>query len=823
MMQSGSLCGATTALLAGALVLAAFPTPCPAQQEAQTGETPTMEERFLALLDLSHPDLAQVGELVREGRHEEALAAFRDRFVELVGNLQMPSPPGFWLWGHTNADRLLNEGVVGTAQYGEFRTFTTYTLGPPGEADWNKVPQDGYDVVLRDLPTMHWVGRLLEAYRQNRDPRYLEAWVGYWADFAENWLPAHEQLLRDDVRLARADREGAQTSIIWASRSILYHAWRLDNLFGWLPVAVTVSPEQAREAIDPHHLARILLHFAEWEIPAAVNRLRSIGTPNQFVHATLGMLKAVVTLPYFSDIEAWHEVPPQAMNLYLSSGYLPDGADQEQSFNYNPGLVHSLDSFLEIAEANPPYRDQDQAWAAHFRRCRDHRERFLDAVVHPDGRTPAVGKTNNLTYDFERVRAGYPARRGTMPPLREKIQSNLLGDADLAPPAFTSISFPYGGYYAIRDGWTPESYYSFMKASRPGRGHMMQQGNSLYIHALGRYMLVESSEEGYSDRGPFNRSGPHYLAHAVSKNTVVVNGFNQRLHETPGEREYDTPIPARVHHSDHFDFQEGFFHGGYGGPSFKTGESSETSIRDVRHERQVLFLRRHGLWIVTDRLLTPGTYAYTQSWNFHPDFAEQEVQVDNDSHQVITLSETGANVELHFASTAPIAHTRHYGLKTDTQVLGWVARGWDAERGVYDAAVDVHTDWEGTGDHVLVTLIRPMRGTQSTIRNKRDLSDGTLTGLEVTLDDGTVVTYVAAAATADLVAGGLDIDATAMLTVRSPDGEVRGLTLGDAGYDYEFRRRPIVADHVWWITVPTGFRWVETTNGPVPDYTSDGG
>ena len=49
------------------------------------------------------------------------------------------------------AEDLLKKGVVGTAQYGEFDRVTRYPLGLPGQVDWNQIPADGYDVVLRDV------------------------------------------------------------------------------------------------------------------------------------------------------------------------------------------------------------------------------------------------------------------------------------------------------------------------------------------------------------------------------------------------------------------------------------------------------------------------------------------------------------------------------------------------------------------------------------------------------------------------------------------------------------------------------------------------
>ena len=48
-------------------------------------------------------------------------------------------------------------------------------------------------------------------------------------------------------------------------------------------------------------------------------------------------------------------------------------------------------------------------------------------------------------------------------------------------------------------------------------------------------------------------------------------------------------------------------------------------LRVVEHDRGVLFLRRYGMWVVTDVMRSEDEHGYSQSWNLHPDFGEGEV------------------------------------------------------------------------------------------------------------------------------------------------------------------------------------------------------
>lgn len=802
--------------ITGALAVILLISPAHSEEEVDMTSETDAGRALCELLDLERPELAAVKDCADREDFTGALTAYRDRIVDLAAALDLGEPPGFWLWTATDAEELLGKGIVATAQYGEFDRVSSYVLGPPGAADWNKVPDDGYDVVLRDLATMHWTGRLLEAYRKDPDPAYLRTYMGYWDDFARNWLPAHQQLLRDGVLIRRDRQPHVQKSIAWASRSKLYFAWRLDNLFSWLPTGIAVSPEQARETLDPQQLAAVLLHVVRFEIPGALHGLEAVGTPNQFVHCALGLLKASLLLQDLREGPAWTRIAIERMEWYVDTGgYLADGSDMEQSFNYNPGLIHALDSILQLAGANPPLKGREFPWLARFQEIRDYRERFLDAIVMPDGRRPATGCDNTWNYSRDAAAAAYAEEKGGLTPLRESIHSHLLGDGGLPAPPFTSVYFPYGGWIAMRDGWMSDGLYAFMKTSRPAPGHMREGGNGLAMAAYGRYLLVNSGDEAYSERGVFSR----YFYSTVSQSSISVDGYSQLLNAVESKPQYDRPIPARWHTSPHFDVAEGIFDSPYGGWNFRTGETAESQIDDVRHVRQILFLRQAGVWIVTDRVTSATHRDFAQSWCLSPEFAEEEVTVDSDSGSVSTHSHSGANVELRFFSTSALTFGKHFGEKSEATALGWRAVDWDEEQQRYTPAVDLLTGWSGAEEQLVVTLIVPSPAESDRILKCRNLgSDGSV-GFSVDLSDGTRATYLVSSG-GELKAEGVGVEGQALLLSTDPAANTRGLVLradGIGGQEFELDgagELRKVAD----IRVPGGFRWTGTGGNLEPKY-----
>ena len=612
----------------------------------------------------------------------------------------------------------------------------------------------------------------------------------------------------------------------------MYHGCRLNNFLGWLPVMAAVSAGQAREAVSGPDLASILLYLSGWEVTDSMYRLKHWGCPNQVLSCAQGVMRLAVTLSDFKDSAQWSDSALTAMRRYLDGGgYLADGTDAEQSFNYNPGLIGTLERFVVLAE-NPPFSADVPAWVSEFREKRDYREWFLPALKMPDGRMPTSGCDNHWGYNRQRAIGNYNKRKAEPSPLPAAIDSQLLGDRTGKPPAFTSIYFPYGGYCAMRTGWAADSRYCFMKSSRPGAGHMREGGNGLQLWAYGDYLLVNANDKAYSKRGTYNG----YFHSTVSQNSISVDGYSQRLHGKPATPDVSQPIPARWHTSERFDFAEGFFAGIYGGFNYLTNKKDKSvNIGDVRHERQLLLLRREGLWIVTDRVLCSGRHAYSQSWNFHPDVPESAVTADHARRTIRAHRNQGADLVLRQFGQPPLTYRKYYGVHTEMETVGWAAI--EKEVGVFVPKVDIHANWTGSGDQLLVTLIEPVPpGHTGRITSCSPVHAKSVTGFDATLDDGSEISYRTSLSPAAMVVRELRIVARALLLVVSPEGGGRGMVLdaaksaGPSGLglpslreranaqSFEFGCARGGVSVVAPIRIPTTFRWVDGPEGLRPAY-----
>ena len=178
--------------------------------------------------------------------------------------------------------------------------------------------------------------------------------------------------------------------------------------------------------------------------------------------------------------------------------------------------------------------------------------------------------------------------------LAQQVVDALADHGEATAIPFTSVAFPYSGYYVLRDGWRWDSRYLWLMAARRGSGHATENINSIALAAFGRHLLVDSGPESYGnpdflpeDQRPYEKAIDQYADASVSHNTVIVDGQSQRRliygENFPDRRPYKKPINARWLHTDDFDFVEGKYDDGY-------GNDVATDIRAV-HLRQIIFVR----------------------------------------------------------------------------------------------------------------------------------------------------------------------------------------------------------------------------------------
>jgi len=542
----------------------------------------------------------------------------------------------------------------------------------------------------------------------------------------------------------------------------------VENFLGGLELAAKESTPGDFSKINSTALTRILIELEEHHLKLLIKGLG--GAPNQDQIAVFNVLAFVLDVPDLSKKTEWYALARKQAQDYYSQIVLPDGTSFEQAINYNkgtPGFYLTLHD-LHLPDKVP--------WVEALRPTAALSARYLFGMLrngsHP-GAYPRMGNDD---------RNNEPQLRVLMEKFPEcadfqRIVNQVFEHGTEPVPSFTSVAFPYSGYYILRDGWKKEDAYLFLKACPRGRGHSRQDNTSLTLADFGQDLLVDCGSPSYG-ANPIDG----FLAESWSKNTIQIDGSGQnkgaigdKANRGP-EANAAHPLSNRFYTSENLDFAEGFFNYGYKDPTIL-----------VKHQRQVISLRHCGFWIVTDRLTGESapmpaneTHAYTQVWNFDEAFAQDQIEAFPERKMIATGSPTGVNLCLRFCGDLPLTFKKWCGyIGSNKTYRGWVKPGPTDGKPNGNVAVAMDVNWTGKGPQQLVTVIDAQKGNMSTVKDYQCFQEGPVNGFDATLEDGTQISYRTSLLPSALKTPHVQVTGENLLVLRSPDRQsLNGLALG---------------------------------------------
>jgi hypothetical protein len=712
--------------------------------------------------------------------------------------------------------------------------------------DWTATSSDPTILEKSQYGTFGFSLPLAAAYWKTGDPVYLRTWFAIAGDFARN---QQGQVLAVPVAERRMDNApwvvGGISALHQGTRSIA--VLRCLAAFAkslpaepdggkptWpqvlRPLTSPAKPEALRlipaedldaivQSLAVEHPKLLLESFYE---PGAVPNQRFEGL------AALAMLAEI-----FPDAEGMSEVARktnEAMTEYVTNAFNRDGGMGEPSLNYNIAQAERFRQLGKLLQGNPP------SWLPLLGERLIGFQRLLVGISTPMQELPVIG--NHVSHppaawkaeDVRKTWFGRPRPAGA------RVDSSALG--------FTSVAFPYSGYYAQRRDWAWDSPYLFMSNVRPTRGHQAMDNLAIEVHAYGRPLLVQGGPPPYGlkflapdKRADASKIEAYFNEESSYKfNTVIVDGYSQTRTAKAGVTPYEQPVPGRWHATAAFDLMEGKYALGYG-----IRANSARVDFSVAHQRRVIHVRDLSCWVITDTMFAQDEqeHEYTQIWKFPPwrgsddghntpvcGFMPDQVRFGDGS--IRTVDPAGPNLWLYQFSNQELTYTKRVG-ETDPY-RGWYARFL----GDLIPAVDMHSTWQARGTSVVTTLLWP---TQVGAPPIKSFGDGgaepvqAATAFSAVLRDGVTLAFAeSAAGPRRLEASGIGITGEMLLVTRH-GRSVKGLVLGCTEWtdgrvrisppelDFEFVCLPEGGiEVVSPIETPRGFRWKSTGKGATPSY-----
>lgn len=772
----------------------------------------------------SRVELRPLAEMVKNGQDREALLAYENLFYQkLQSPVENGIPPdlvspfvkgiggiGEWpavLWNPKTpraeviaaADLLLQ----GKADIGG----KTVDLGPPGRVNWYYPlpygemadPEKPDALPNPAVASGQILQPLARAFVLTKDPKYLRAWQAYMEDWSLN------ATYLDRVHPCFVP------SVINAS------AYAGIGLIKTLAAVQTALPENERP-LPSLTFARTLERMLV-EYPLLSQAYIRSNTHN-WTPTSSAMALAMIGDELISSPLLFRENKRRSIEDNAVTQNLRDGSENQQCPWYNDNYHSVLGAvrLMEARERMPAWREvewvkealEEPRWMEEIREHLRDRVNFQIRLRTPQGEWPIAFRggdkrqANKASWVVSPEAYADPLNRGV-------LDAAAGGGAE---PGYRSDWFPYGGYTLIREGWGPRSGYAAMFASpKPGAygGYRSRSNNNVLCLAADAQDLLIDDTVG------------HYM---YPTSPIRVDGMNQNFHAGEGIYKVDgaaahksylvsawtDPAPWRWHSSDRFDVAEGIYEGIYADPEapvsakglYGPDESQQSggvvgAVRDVRHQRIVQYLRSSGLWIVTDRMRSPASHAFTQVWMFplqpskHPAFEVKDFVLD--AQRQIISTESAAEVQVQ-GKPAPKANISLFQFSSQPlQYRSRIVPTEEKNRYMMYGRNEVQARWTASGPSQVITLIQPRPGGRAALQNVRPVQAGEgVAGFETVDAEGQPIHYVSAAdGTADLVAGPVRARAESLLltgrtgiVLGATEWAVQGRTTPLPSADFEF-------------------------------------
>lgn len=329
---------------------------------------------------------------------------------------------------------------------------------------------------------------------------------------------------------------------------------------------------------------------------------------------------------------------------------------------------------------------------------------FLVLTQKPNGKTPILGDDdggrllflNHDDYDDFRSclstgavlfgRADYKELSGGFSEetlwLLGSSAYEIYDSLESARPSKTSVSFPAGGYYVMRNGWDKNAAYLMVDCGPHGWntcGHAHSDLLSVVASVDGKELLIDPGTFTYTTSAEWRNKFRGSLAH----NTVCVDNLSQS--EPGGPFSWESiATPVTCFWVAHQDFD------------FFSGQSSIYIYfpQPVSHQRDIFFVKEKAFWVILDKVMLDASRDISLRFHF------SSTEVDLRENNFVVSDDTRPFGAVSIFSSSPF----HLSVVDD-----W----WSPIYSVKEPAMTGLCQLRGTASASIVTVIGPGPG-QST-------------------------------------------------------------------------------------------------------------
>jgi len=420
---------------------------------------------LFSVLDLSKPELADVRKALERKGHDTALNAllsyYRTRYPKTTGLLTHLGTDGETkvIQKADNLEKhIFQWGPYPAAAYG---ADMNWFADPAGDVEW-----------VANVYRFYWVSDLANAYQATGDERYVRTFI----ELTSDWIKKHP--LETTLTVVHPVYEWWK-GYPWLSIQTGIRATNLCNSFRVLVHA---------ESFTPRFLGLLLTSIYDHQ--AKTEKMPMGKIHNMAIFEQRGFFNVLHTFPEFRDTQRWLDIGMEITCKNLLAQTTTDGVQREWCGGYHSSVYNDA---LEIdSRVRDLGREMPDYYVSRVKAMAD----YIFGISTPDLGFPMFGDTarkKNLSKDRKKWQLyGILKEAGRR---FDDSKFHALADLDLPNlPKNGSIAFPGAGFYAMRNGWTPDHVYMALHCSPPSINpwHDQPDNGTFELYAYGRWLMPDS-------------------------------------------------------------------------------------------------------------------------------------------------------------------------------------------------------------------------------------------------------------------------------------------------------------------------------------------
>lgn len=343
-----------------------------------------------------------------------------------------------------------------------------------------------------------WMVPQAKTYYASADEKYALNWIEVYGD----WLkqnPKPEQ-----------------------GTDVTNHAsWRpLDVAARLIDQCALLEYYQQSPSVTVEWLAEVLTHLDE-HANHIMNNYST--TSNHLITQAQAVTFAGMLFPELKNASAWKQSGTSVLSREVTAQYFPDGWLMDGDLHYHISGIEDFRVSLEVAQRNGEESRFPENYVESMRKMTD----VVMNMIYPDYTVPNMADTRRATWTASVLRRNLTNYYNLFPDNQQMLWM-ATGGAEGTMPETKVKTFPDGGYYVMRSGWTTSDMMMVLQNTPDGpseQWHRQYDNNTFELWVKGRNFFPDSGCFSYGGTSSSNADRRKYAA-STAHNTVTLGDAN---------------------------------------------------------------------------------------------------------------------------------------------------------------------------------------------------------------------------------------------------------------------------------------------------------